>query len=141
MTSTPETITPAPEVSAPAHQTAVLAATRVCALADLAVERGVAALVDGHQLALVRLREDTVYAVSQRDPFSGANVISRGIVGTRAGEPTIASPMYKQVFSLRTGRCLDHAGRDVLEGEQADLRSWPIRVRDGVVYLLGQVSR
>ena len=113
----------------------VPAAVRVCLLADLAVERGVAALVDGQQVALVRMADDTVYAVSQRDPFSDANVISRGIVGTRRGEPTIASPMYKQVFSLRTGRCLDTAGRDVPEGAAPDLRSWPAEVRDGAVYL------
>ncbi len=112
------------------------AVVRVCALADLAVERGAAALVQGQQVAVVRLADDTVHAVSQRDPFSGANVMSRGIVGTRRGEPTIASPMYKQVFSLRTGECLDAAGRQVPAGAAPHLRTWPVQVRDGVVYLL-----
>ena len=82
----------------------------VCRLDDLLPERGVAALVGGRQVALVRLVDDTLYAVDQLDPFSGAYVMSRGIVGTATvdGEvvPTLASPMYKQVFDLRTGACL-----------------------------------
>ena len=85
--------------------------TAVCRLADLAPERGAAALVDGEQVALFRLVDGTVLAVQQHDPFSGAHVMSRGIVGSRGDAPTVTSPMYKQVFDLRTGRCLDAVGR------------------------------
>ncbi|MCR1982281.1 nitrite reductase (NAD(P)H) small subunit, partial [Cellulosimicrobium cellulans] len=77
---------------------------RVCLLRDLLVERGAAALVGGVQVALFRLPDDTVRVVQQRDPYSGANVMSRGIVGTRGGVPTVAGPMYKQVFDLTTAR-------------------------------------
>ncbi len=105
--------------------------TAVCRLDDLAPERGAAALVAGEQVALFRLVDDTVLAVDQLDPFSGAHVISRGIVGTRADVPTVASPMYKQVFDLRTGRCLDGVGR-----EPVHLRAWSVRV-DGDVVLVG----
>jgi nitrite reductase (NADH) small subunit len=104
----------------------------VCRLDDLLPERGVAALVGGHQVALVRLVDDTLYAVDQLDPFSGAHVMSRGIVGTATvgGEvvPTLASPMYKQVFDLRTGRCL--ADREVRLG------TWTVREVDGLVQVL-----
>ena len=48
-----------------------------------------------------------VFAVSNQDPVSGANVMSRGIVGNRGEVPTVASPMFKQVYDLRTGTCLD----------------------------------
>ncbi|WP_102509909.1 nitrite reductase small subunit NirD [Sanguibacter massiliensis] len=110
---------------------------RVCALEDLAVERGAAALVDDVQVALVRLVDDTVLAVQQLDPFCGSYVMSRGIVGSRAVDgvsvPTLASPMYKQVFDLRTGSCLDTVGRVPLDGQDADLRTWPVRVVAGVV--------
>jgi nitrite reductase (NADH) small subunit len=105
--------------------------TAVCRLDDLAPERGAAALVDGEQVALFRLVDGSVLAVQQRDPFSGAHVISRGIVGSRADVPTVASPMYKQVFDLRTGRCLDGVGR-----EPQDLRTWPVRL-EGDVVLVG----
>jgi len=37
----------------------------------------------------------------------------------RLGEPTVASPLLRQVFSLRTGQCLD---RDGLGGTVYDAR-------------------
>lgn len=104
----------------------------VCRLDDLAPERGAAALVGGDQVALVRLLDDRVLAVQQLDPFCGAYVMSRGIVGSRsvdgADVPTVASPMYKQVFDLTTGRCLDAVGK-----QPVDLRTWPVRVVAGSV--------
>jgi nitrite reductase (NADH) small subunit len=115
--------------------------TPVCRLADLAVERGAAALVDAPdgpvQVALFRLHDDEVLAVQQLDPFGGANVISRGLVGTRGDEPTVAGPVYKQVFSLRTGRCLDAAGYTPRPGLGPDLATFPVRVLDGVVHVAG----
>ena len=84
--------------------------TAVCTVHDLPRERGAAALVGTTQVALFRTFDDTVYAVQQLDPFSGAHVMSRGIVGTRGGRPTVASPMHKQVYDLRTGECLDVSG-------------------------------
>ncbi|WP_264029737.1 nitrite reductase small subunit NirD [Cellulosimicrobium sp. SH8] len=108
---------------------------RVCLLRDLLVERGAAALVGGVQVALFRLPDDTVRVVQQRDPYSGANVMSRGIVGTRGGVPTVAGPMYKQVFDLATGRCLEAAGYVPVQGLAPDLATWPAEVRDGVVHV------
>ncbi|CNG11196.1 nitrite reductase [NAD(P)H] small subunit [Mycobacterium tuberculosis] len=79
----------------------------ICSYADLIPERGVCAMVDGTQVAVFRVFDGALHALSNLDPFSGAYVLSRGILGTRAGTPTVASPMYKQVFDLRTGACLD----------------------------------
>ncbi|WOQ70548.1 nitrite reductase small subunit NirD [Microbacterium limosum] len=103
---------------------------RVCALTDLEPERGRAALVGGTQIALFLTHERRVHAVSNYDPYSGAHVISRGIVGTRQNAPTVASPMYKQVFDLRTGSCLDTQGK-----EPRTLAVWPVAVQDGDVYV------
>lgn len=81
---------------------------RVCPLDRLTPGRGRAALVDGQQIAVFRLSGDPeLYAIGNRDPFSGAHVLSRGIVGDAGGVPKVASPVYKQSFDLRTGRCLD----------------------------------
>ena len=44
------------------------------------------------QVAVFRLADDRVFAVSNLCPFSGAAVISRGITGSRGDVPTIASP-------------------------------------------------
>lgn len=100
----------------------------VCHLGDLPPERGAAAMVDGVQVALFRTHDDTVYALQQYDPYCGAHVLSRGIVGSRGDVPTVASPMYKQVFDLRTGACLDPVGREPL-----DLTAYPVLVREGLV--------
>ncbi|MFF4878107.1 MULTISPECIES: nitrite reductase small subunit NirD [unclassified Micromonospora] len=81
----------------------------VCPLDRLEPDRGVAALVDGVQVALFRTA-DGLFAIDNRDPVSGAYVLSRGIVGSRRGVPTIASPLHKQVYDLRTGHCLDLPG-------------------------------
>lgn len=104
---------------------------RVCTLADLDVERGSAVLLGEDQLALFRLADGTIVATDNRDPYSGAQVMSRGIVGSRGEVPTVASPMFKQVFDLRTGHCLDTKGK-----EPASLHLWPLLVRGHEVYVL-----
>lgn len=82
---------------------------------------GVAVLLpDGHQVALFATRDQQLFAVDNLDPHTGATVISRGIVGDRAGEPTVASPMLKHVFSLATGQSLD--------SPDTRLNTWPVRV-------------
>jgi nitrite reductase (NADH) small subunit len=79
----------------------------VCAVDDLLVERGACALVGGRQVALFRLSDGTVRAVSNYDPFAEAYVLSRGIVGCAGGRCKVSSPMYKHSFDLETGVCLD----------------------------------
>jgi nitrite reductase (NADH) small subunit len=79
----------------------------VCRYDDLQPERGVAALIGETQVALFRMFDGTLHAVGNQDPFSGAFVLSRGIVGSLGEIPTVASPLHKQVFDLRIGTCLD----------------------------------
>jgi len=81
--------------------------TDVCAVDDLIVDRGACVLVGGRQVALFRLADGAIRAISNFDPFSGAYVMSRGIVGSSGDRPKVASPMYKQSFDLATGECLD----------------------------------
>ncbi|MCT9821158.1 nitrite reductase (NAD(P)H) small subunit [Microbacterium sp. W1N] len=104
---------------------------RVCGVADLEVERGRAALIDGVQVALVLTPDGAVWAVDNLDPYSGAHVISRGIVGTRGAAPTIASPMYKQAWDLRSGVCVQTQGK-----EPRALRTWLVERRgdDVMIY-------
>ena len=85
------------------------AAVRACRLQDIVPNTGVCALVGGEQVAIFRLDDDRVYALGNNDPFSGANVLSRGIVGDLGGELVVASPVYKQHFSLVSGRCVEDA--------------------------------
>jgi nitrite reductase (NADH) small subunit len=89
----------------------------VCAFDDLVPDRGVCALVGAVPVAVFRVSAhpsggegeagDELYAVGNVDPFSGASVLSRGIVGSIGDRPVVASPLYKNRFDLRTGESLD----------------------------------
>ena len=93
----------------------------VCAVGEIEPGRGVCALVGDHQIALFRVSScGEVLAVSNHDPFSGASVISRGIVGTQDDVPIVASPVYKHRFDLRSGAALEDGG--------VALSVYPVRV-------------
>jgi nitrite reductase (NADH) small subunit len=79
----------------------------VCAVDAIVAGTGVCARVDDEQVAVFRLVDGTVYAIGNRDPFSGIQCLSRGILGDAGGVPKVASPVYKHCFDLRTGTCLD----------------------------------
>jgi nitrite reductase (NADH) small subunit len=117
----------------PEHQTVpAIEWVQVCEVADVLPATGVAALLHGEQIAIVRTRESEFHAVSNFDPFSKAYVISRGIVGDRNGASKIASPIFKQNFDLRTGACMDDP--------TVQLQVYPVRVVNGRV-LVGVQGR
>lgn len=92
------------------HAEVVTDWVRVCRLDDVPRGGGVAALVDGHQVAVFRTDDDHLHALDNHDPFTGANVLSRGIVGANGAVATVASPLRKHRFDLTTGTCLDDPG-------------------------------
>ncbi|CAM3824881.1 Nitrite reductase [NAD(P)H] large subunit [Pseudomonas reidholzensis] len=95
----------------------------VCQVEDLVADSGVVVWLEGEQVALFYLpgQAQALYAVDNRDPRSGANIIGRGLIGSVGGELTVAAPLYKQHFSLENGRCL--------EDPQQALRVWPVRIQ------------
>lgn len=103
---------------------------KVCGLQDLVADSGVCALAGNHQIALFYLPDEDqpVYALHNRDPIGGANVLSRGMVGDVDGELVVASPLYKQHFSLLSGQCLEQEDIAVpsydvkIEGEDVLIR-------------------
>ena len=97
----------------------------VCPLDDIVPESGVCALIAEQQMAIFRLANDELYALSNYDPFSGAQVLSRGIVGDKNNVPKVTSPVYKQAFDLRNGQCLDDAS--------VTLPTFPVRNNAGRV--------
>ncbi|WIX87910.1 nitrite reductase small subunit NirD [Amycolatopsis sp. DG1A-15b] len=99
--------------------------TAVCAAHAVPEYSGVAALLDGVQVAIFRLPGDRWYALSNWDPCSGAAVLSRGIVGDADGVPVVASPVYKERFALESGQCLD--------ASDVSVPVYEVRVREGVV--------
>ena len=85
--------------------------TNACDYELLIPGRGVGVLLDDDtQVALFRLDDGTLHAIGNVDPFSGASVLSRGIVGDRRGRAMVQSPIKKQAFALDDGTCLDDPG-------------------------------
>ena len=99
---------------------------RVCAISALPEQSGRSAWLDGRSLALFRLGE-RVYALDDLDPLAGVAVLSRGLVGDCGGEPVVASPLYKQRYTLMDGRCLDDPSLSVA--------CWPVRLDGGEVWV------
>ncbi|WP_286237496.1 nitrite reductase small subunit NirD [Neptuniibacter halophilus] len=104
--------------------------TRLCNKTDLVQHSGVAALYEGQQVALFYIPgyQEEVYAIGNQDPFSGANVLARGLIGDLGGEIMVASPLYKQHFSLSSGQCL--------EDPETRVPVWPVRLNGEQVEIL-----
>lgn len=92
---------------------------------ELVKNIGVCALLGEHQVAIFKHDNGVIYAIDNHDPFSDANVLSRGICGDLQGQPVVASPIYKQHFNLETGQAL--------EDESVKIPVYQVRVIDGMV--------
>jgi len=95
----------------------------ICPVDDLVPGRGAAALVAGTQVALFLLPGGTLRAIDNFDPLSGANVLSRGILGSLGDRTVVASPIHKQHIDLDTG--------EYVEDPAVVVRTWPVRVLNG----------
>ncbi len=95
--------------------------TTICDESDLIAGTGVCALLGDEQVAIFKTRKDeAVYAIGNYDPIGKANVLSRGIIGSIGDEVVVASPLYKQHFSLVSGKCL--------EDDAVSVKSYEVRV-------------
>ena len=102
----------------------------VCKLDEIIPNSGVAVLVDEQQVALFRVLSpegEQLFAISNYDPFSKANVLSRGLLGSLKNRIVVASPIYKQHFCLQSGVCL--------EDENVQLKVWPVKLEQDQVML------
>jgi nitrite reductase (NADH) small subunit len=110
----------------------------VCRFDELTRDRGVCALVAGEPVAVFRCSPaDELFAIGNVDPFCGASVLSRGLVGALevdgATVPYVASPMRKHRFELQSGRCLDDP--------TVTVGSFAVRQTNGVVEVAPADSR
>jgi nitrite reductase (NADH) small subunit len=94
----------------------------VCPADLIPINAGAAALVDGIQIAIFRVGGE-IFAIDNYDPIGDANVLARGIVCNIKGELCVASPLYKQHFSLRSGQCL--------EDENVRVNTYGVRINGG----------
>lgn len=105
----------------------------ICALNDIPPNTGVCAQFNGQQVAIFHLSSSKlgnmslVKAVSNLDPFSDANVLSRGLISENDDIYYVASPLLKQLFNLDTGLCATD--------ENVSIATYHVRVSDGLVQL------
>ncbi|TKI06568.1 nitrite reductase large subunit NirB [Martelella alba] len=101
----------------------------VGSLEDLPPNAGIAARLGRRQIALFYLPGDPrqVYALDNREPDSGAHVLSRGIVGDINGEAVVISPLHKKRLRLRDGASPDDPAVRV--------GVWPVRLERGRVWV------
>lgn len=97
----------------------------VCKVSDVLPGTGVGVRLPEGQAALFCTRDGSFFAIDNMDPFSSANVLSRGLLGSLGGRKVVASPIYKQHFDLETGQCL--------EDETVTLNVYPVRVEGDVI--------
>ena len=103
--------------------------TAICSIDEIVPNTGVAALINGVQVAIFHLADDDqqVRAIGNYDPNSGAAVIARGMVGNLGDRIVVASPIYKQHFDLLTGECLESPENSV-PAYRARVESWKVWV-------------
>jgi nitrite reductase (NADH) small subunit len=101
----------------------------VCALDQIVPDTGVAALLNGRQVAVFRIGADEprVFAIDNYDPNAEAGVLSRGLIGSIGERVVVASPIYKQHFDLQTGECI--------EAPHNSVASYSVRLEDGKVWV------
>ena len=110
-----------------------MAKQKICNAQDLVKNSGICALVsvagEEQQVAIFHIpdTEQKVFAISNWDPLGKANVLSRGVIGNIGEELVVASPLYKQHFSLLSGKCL--------EDDDARVDTFPVVLEDDGVYL------
>ncbi|MGH1540458.1 MAG: nitrite reductase small subunit NirD [Arenicella sp.] len=107
---------------------------KICSIDNLIPDSGVCALIEGsdgteQQVALFYLpdSEQQVYAINNWDSFGKANVLSRGLVGSIGEELVVASPLYKQHFSLTTGVCI--------EEQDVSVPTYDVTIEDNSVFI------
>lgn len=101
----------------------------VCSTADLVDYSGISAMLNGQQIAIFYVpdAEPTIYALDNFCPSANANVLARGIIGDVNGELVVASPIYKEHFSLTTGLCIE---------KPLSVRVWPVSIQSDRVLVM-----
>jgi nitrite reductase (NADH) small subunit len=102
----------------------------ICKTEDILPNMGRCALFENSQVAIFKVTsagKEQLYAIDNHCPFSQANIISRGIIGSIADKTVVASPLYKQHFDLQTGQCI--------EDDSVVIKTYAVRLENGVVEL------
>jgi nitrite reductase (NADH) small subunit len=99
-----------------------------CSVDDIPENGGGCVLVANQQIAIFNFsRTGDWFAAQNLCPHKQTMALSRGMIGDLNGEPKVACPFHKKTFSLESGDCLS--------GEEYSIKTYPIKVENGKVYI------
>lgn len=100
-----------------------------CNVQDVPENGGVCVKYRDEQIALFHFQtRGEWYATQNNCPHRRQMALSRGMIGSQAGEPKVACPFHKKTFSLVDGRCLN---------DEAPYRinTYPVKLESDHVYI------
>lgn len=99
-----------------------------CRVEEAVENGGVCVKYGDQQIALFYFtRRNEWFATQNECPHRKQMALSRGLLGSAGDDLKIACPFHKKTFSLRTGECLS--------GDECSLKTFPVKVEDGLVYI------
>lgn len=100
-----------------------------CRTDDVPDNGGVCVKLEQEQIAIFNFsRRNEWYATQNLCPHRRQMALSRGMVGSQAGEPKVACPFHKKTFSLASGHCISD---DVCPS----IRTYPVKIENGRVLI------
>jgi nitrite reductase (NADH) small subunit len=101
----------------------------VCSVQDMPHNGGVCVKYGDAQIALYYFTHRNEWYASQNlCPHKQQMALSRGMLGSQAGEPKVACPFHKKTFSLKDGHCLNDEACD-------HIKIYDVQVKEGQVYI------
>lgn len=99
-----------------------------CKTEDVPANGGVCVKHNNDQIALFHFaRRNEWFATQNMCPHRKQMALSRGMIGSQNGEPKVACPFHKKIFSLVTGKCLND--------EECAIKTYPVKVETGIVFI------
>ncbi len=99
-----------------------------CHTSDIPQDGGACVLIEGQQIAIYNFsRRGEWFAMQNLCPHKQQMALSRGMIGTQAGEPKVACPFHKKTFSLQTGVCLS--------GDDYTIKTYAVKVEGDTVWV------
>lgn len=95
---------------------------------DIPKDTGACIRYKDKQIAVFNFaRRNEWYACQNLCPHKMQMILSLGMIGSAQGEPKVACPYHKKVFSLKTG--------ENLQGETLTIATYPVKIMSGYVYI------
>jgi len=112
----------------PSQETNVIVWYKAARVTDFPENGGACLRYKDMQIAVFNFsRRNEWYACQNLCPHKMQMILSRGMIGSSAGEPKVSCPFHKRSFSLKSGQCLN--------AEECSISVFPVRIEDGFVLI------